>query len=85
MWFYQILQDIKSDELQYGGKWKGQSPHVNLALMIGVVKTYDPISFDDANNKQEWKDAMQVEYNALMKKQYSGISWVTSEQETNRL
>ena len=35
--------------------------------MSEIVHSYDPISFNEANHKQEWRDAMQVEYDALMK------------------
>jgi hypothetical protein len=35
--------------------------------MSEVVHSYDLVSFNEANFKQEWRDAMQVEYDALMK------------------
>jgi hypothetical protein len=35
--------------------------------MSEVVHSYDPVSFNEENKKQEWRDAMQVEYDALMK------------------
>ena len=35
--------------------------------MSEVVHSYDPISFNEANHKYEQRDAMQVEYDALMK------------------
>ena len=35
--------------------------------MSEVVHSYDLISFNEANQKHELRDAMQVEYDALMK------------------
>jgi hypothetical protein len=35
--------------------------------MSEVVHSYDLVSFNDANKKQEWRDAMEVEHDALMK------------------
>ena len=32
-----------------------------------VVHSFDMVSFNEAKRKQEWKDAMEVEYDALMK------------------
>jgi hypothetical protein len=68
-WFYQTLQDAKPDEIQQGERrTRSKSPQqVNLALMSEVVHSYDLVSFNEANQKQEWRDAMQVEYDALMK------------------
>jgi hypothetical protein len=63
------LQDAKPDEIQQGERrTRSKSPQqVNLALMSEVVHSYDLVSFNEANQKQEWRDAMQVEYDALMK------------------
>jgi hypothetical protein len=35
--------------------------------MSEVVNSYHPTSFNEGNNKQEWRDARKIEYNALIK------------------
>jgi hypothetical protein len=32
-----------------------------------VLHSYHLVSFNEENNKQEWRDAIRVEYDALMK------------------
>jgi len=45
-----------------------RSPYqVNLAFVSKVANSHDLVSFDEASKKQEWRDAMQVEFDALMK------------------
>jgi hypothetical protein len=46
--------------------------------MSEVVNSYDLVSFNEANNKQEWRDVMQVEYDALMKNKTWKLFEITS-------
>lgn len=39
----------------------------NLALKNKVVNPHDPISFNETNKKQEWRNALQVVFDALLK------------------
>jgi hypothetical protein len=36
--------------------------------MSEVVNSHNPISFGDGSETQKWKDAMQIEYDMLMKR-----------------
>eukprot|EP01018_Ginkgo_biloba_P024020 Gb_18985 [translate_table: standard] len=48
---------------------KAQRQQVNLVLMSSFINAYEPDSFEEACKNQIWIDAMQVEYNALLKNQ----------------
>lgn len=40
---------------------------VNYAIMTTIMKTNDPQTYDEARGEQEWEQAMQNEYNSLIK------------------
>jgi hypothetical protein len=50
-----LLQDAKPNEMQQGErKTRSKTPHqVNLALISEIVYSYDPVSFNEANDKEE--------------------------------
>ena len=63
---YRTAEDQHSDEQK--GKSRSSSNsrhHVNLSLMSTIASHHDPSSFEEANKEPSWRDAMQVEYNAL--------------------
>jgi hypothetical protein len=65
---YWTLQDSKPNEIQQGErKTRSKSPQVNPSLMSEVVHSCDLVSFNEANQKQEWRDPIRVEYDVLMK------------------
>eukprot|EP01018_Ginkgo_biloba_P030415 Gb_26162 [translate_table: standard] len=74
-WFYKIVEDQRPNEmLQTQGRTRSQNQkarrqQVNLALMSSVIDAYEPNSFEEACKNQTRIDAMQVEYNALLKNQ----------------
>jgi hypothetical protein len=46
---------------------RSQSSILNFALMAKVMKMDDPDNYAEASKKKEWNEAMEVEFNALVK------------------
>eukprot|EP01018_Ginkgo_biloba_P030139 Gb_08011 [translate_table: standard] len=44
-----------------------QQSRVNFVLMTQVMKNNEPQSFDEAVNKVQWKNAMEAEFDALVR------------------
>ena len=44
------------------------------ALMTQVMNVVEPVNYDQAKDHKEWKNAMNEEYESIMKKRYMGIN-----------
>ena len=68
-WYQNTLQEVEGYVAPKGSFRESKRPHnfsSYVALMSNIIDS-EPSTFEEAVEKQEWKDAMMEEYQSIMK------------------